>query len=225
LDYIVEQCPEDTIAIVHDDDLDLIKDVEILTADAVEKFLHENQIPVLTENGAAIIRDPEEGPPVPEEEKATFVATSELGGESVPLIVHPALTKYHLKLGVSEPFNHDYQLPIEELTSPAVHPPMKSLKLENKLYPQPISIQTWDDSSATAVTVQDVLRTIDEDMRQSLPMNEWKRLSKDDRAEVLTSFKQRCKSEEERGKGICKLDHLRGRNRLEIVSGHSPDGV
>ncbi|KAI0285673.1 hypothetical protein BC826DRAFT_1050993 [Russula brevipes] len=102
---------------------------------------------------------------------------------------------------------------------------MKSLKLENKLYPQPISIQTWDDSSATAVTVQDVLRTIDEDMRQSLPMNEWKRLSKDDRAEVLASFKQRCKSEEERGKGICKLDHLRGRNRLEIVSGHSPDGA
>jgi len=39
------------MAIVHDDDLSFIKDVEILTADAVEKFLHENQIPVITENG------------------------------------------------------------------------------------------------------------------------------------------------------------------------------
>jgi hypothetical protein len=144
-------------------------------------------------------------------------------GEPVPLIVHPALTKYHLKLEISEPFNHD-QLPIEELTSPAVHPPMKSLKLENELYPQPISIQTWDDSSATAVTVQDVLRAIDEDMRQSA-QKEWKCLRTVDRAEVITSFKQRCKSAEERGKGICRIDLLRGRNRLEIVSEYSPDGV
>lgn len=62
LDYIVEKCPkdakdEDTIAVAHDDDLRLIKDVEILTADAIEEFLRENQIPLLVENGAATLRD------------------------------------------------------------------------------------------------------------------------------------------------------------------------
>jgi len=58
----VEKCPkdakaEDTIAIAHDDDLRLIKDVGILTADAIEEFLREKQIPLLVENGAAILRD------------------------------------------------------------------------------------------------------------------------------------------------------------------------
>ncbi|KAI0280738.1 hypothetical protein BC826DRAFT_1191391 [Russula brevipes] len=81
LDYIAEQCPEGTIAIAHDDDLDLIKDVEILTADAVEKFLHDNQVPVLIENGAAIVIGPEEGPPVPDEAKSLWVAISELRRE------------------------------------------------------------------------------------------------------------------------------------------------
>ncbi|KAI0280746.1 fungal-specific transcription factor domain-containing protein [Russula aff. rugulosa BPL654] len=75
LDYIEERCSKDaqdedsdTIAIAHDDDLRLIKDVEILTADTIEEFLREKQMPLLIENGgmwetlnafatAAILRD------------------------------------------------------------------------------------------------------------------------------------------------------------------------
>jgi hypothetical protein len=42
---------EDTIAIAHDDDLQLIDSEETLTADAVEKFLRKRRMPLLVENG------------------------------------------------------------------------------------------------------------------------------------------------------------------------------
>jgi len=56
LDYIVEKCledtiAEDTIAIAHDDDLKLIKGVETLTAEAIQKFLREQQMALRVENG------------------------------------------------------------------------------------------------------------------------------------------------------------------------------
>jgi len=77
LDYILQNCPEGSIAIAHDDDLQLIENVETLTADAVEQFLRKTRVPVLTENGAAILRS--DAAPVPEEKRATFFATAELG--------------------------------------------------------------------------------------------------------------------------------------------------
>jgi hypothetical protein len=68
-----EDCLEDPIALAHDDNLQLVRNVvrsshdaglihrvnhdalaqEILTADAVEKFLRENRTPVHVENGGA----------------------------------------------------------------------------------------------------------------------------------------------------------------------------
>ncbi|KAN0136358.1 hypothetical protein V8E53_005726 [Lactarius tabidus] len=51
LDYIAEKCTDGIIAIAHDDDLQLIEEVDILTADAVEGFLRQNEINVLIENG------------------------------------------------------------------------------------------------------------------------------------------------------------------------------
>ncbi|KAH9953164.1 hypothetical protein BC827DRAFT_169055 [Russula dissimulans] len=207
LDYIAEKCPDDcekeTIAIAHDDDLQLIENVETLTASAVETFLRENQMPVLIENGAAILHEDE--PPVPDGVKAIFYATAVLGGEPVQLVLHPVLAKYLLKLDLSEPADHDYELPKEETTSPAVYPPMLSLTLENQQgYPQLIGIRASGDSPSVGITVQDVLNTLQEDLRKPLA-----------RRQLV-----RCKTEEDLSKGPCRFDQLGGRNRLQILPKH-----
>jgi len=226
LDYIAEKCPEDcaedTIAIAHDDDLQLIENVDTLTATAVESFLRENDTPVLIENGAAILHEDE--PPVPDDVKAIFYAIAVLEGEPVQLVLHPVLAKYLLKLDLSEPVENDYDLPKEETTSPAVHPPMLSLTLENNQgYPQLISIQASDDSGRIGVTVQDVLTTLQEDLRKPLPRRQLSKLSDEQRAVINTSFKERCKTEEDLSKGPCRFDHLGGRNRLQILAKHPVD--
>jgi hypothetical protein len=76
------------------------------------------------------------------------------------------LTKYFLKLEMTNSVEHDYDLPKEELTSSAVYPPVLLLKLESyQGYPQVISIEASDNSQGVGVTVQEVLRTIHEDLR------------------------------------------------------------
>ncbi|KAI0271317.1 hypothetical protein BC834DRAFT_1030811 [Gloeopeniophorella convolvens] len=111
LDYIAEKCPDQQIAIAHDDDLQLIEEVETLTADAVENFLRQNEIGVLVENGAAILVADEENE-VPEDTKAIFYARAETEGELLPLVVHPVLLKYLLKLDpATQPPEHDFDLP------------------------------------------------------------------------------------------------------------------
>ncbi|KAI0273266.1 hypothetical protein BGY98DRAFT_1099432 [Russula aff. rugulosa BPL654] len=115
LDYIEERaqkkCQEDTmakdiediIAIAHYDDLQLFEDIETVTADAMERFLRERKMPLLIENGAAILRDPaDDRSSVSNDDKsANFYAVAELNGESVPLDIHPVLTKYSLKLEIN----------------------------------------------------------------------------------------------------------------------------
>lgn len=193
---------------------------------------------------AAILND--DGPPVPDDEKAIFYAAAELAvrylsldltlsshrshvqGEVVPLILHPALTKYFLTLEMGGPGSEDpeYNLPKEELCSPAVHPPMQSLTLENHQgYPQPISVQPSNDSPGVGVTVHDVLRTIHEDMRKPSPRRAWSKLSNSERAVINASFKERCKTEEQLSKGPSQFDHLRGRDRLLIFPTLSLDGT
>jgi hypothetical protein len=67
---------------------------------------------------------------------------------------------------MTESINHDHNLPKEEMASSAVYPPMLLLKLENlQGYPQVIGIEASSNSGNTGVTVQDVLRTINEDLR------------------------------------------------------------
>jgi len=148
-------------------------------------------------------------------------------GELVPLVLHPALAKYYLTLDISsQGVDHDYNLPNEELTSPAIDPPMSSLKLENHQgYPQSITVQASTESdSPDGVTVQDVLRTINEDSRKPSRRREWTKLSAEERAAVDGSFRERCKTEEELGQGPCRIDYLRGRNKLQILPRLSPDG-
>ena len=78
---------------------------------------------------------------------------------------------------MTNPIEHDYDLPKEELTSSAVYPPVQLLKLESyQGYPQVISIEASDDSQGIGVTVQEVLRTIHEDLRMPIPAHELNKL-------------------------------------------------
>jgi hypothetical protein len=146
-------------------------------------------------------------------------------GELVPLALHPVLEKYYLTLDISsQGVDHDYDLPNEEFTSPAVHPPMSSLKLENHQgYPQSITVQAYT-SSPHGVTVQDVLRMIHEDLRKPSRRRELNKLSADERTAVDGAFRERCKTEDDLGQGPCRIDYLRGRNKLQILPRLSPDG-
>jgi hypothetical protein len=126
---------------------------------------------------------------------------------------------------MSESADHDYDLPKEEMTSPAVYPPMLSLKLESHQgYPQVISIEASGDSRGAGVTVQDVLRMVHEDLRIAFPRRELSKLDPEERAGINAAFRERCKSEEELSKGPRRMDRLGGRDRLQILPRLSPDG-
>ena len=143
-------------------------------------------------------------------------------GELVPPVLHPLLSKYFVKLDISsQSIDRDYNFPDEELTSPAVHPPMMSLELDNHQgYPQSIDVQASSDSPG-GVTVQDVLKAILEDLKRPSRRLEWTELDAEGQVAVDTAFRKR---EEELGQGLCRIDYLRGRNRLQILPKLSPDG-
>ena len=147
-------------------------------------------------------------------------------GELVPLVLHPVLVKYFLTLDINtQTVDHDYNLPNEEFTSPAIDPPMSSLKLENyQGYPQSIIVQACNTDSPDIITVQDVLRTILEDLRKRSRRREWNKLTVEERAAVDGSYRERCKTEDDLGLGPCRIDYLRGRDKLQILPRLSPDG-
>jgi len=175
---------------------------------------------------AAILHE-EEDTQVPDTAKAIFYAEAELEGELVPLVLHPVLWKYFLKIDInSQSVDHDYDLPREDMNSPAVDPPMLSLKLENHQgYPQVIAVQASSDSLSIGVTVQDVLKAVHEDVRKLSRRREWTKLNAEGRAAVEIAFRERCRTEEELGQGPCRIDFLRGRDRLEVLPKLSPDGT
>jgi hypothetical protein len=127
---------------------------------------------------------------------------------------------------MSESVDHDYDLPKEEMTSPAVYPPMLSLKLESRQgYPQVINIEASGDSRGAYVTVQDVVRTIHEDLRMPFPTRELSKLGNEERNAVRAAFRERCTTEEELSKGPRRGDHLGSRDRLHILPKLPPDGA
>jgi hypothetical protein len=133
------------------------------------------------------------------------------------------LTKYNLKL---DSLDHDYDLPKEELSSPAVHPPMPFLKLESSQgYPQAINIGAFGDSQGADLTVQDVLRAIHEDLRKPCSKHEFNRLSIEERALIRAAFKERCSTVDQRSDSMRKIDYLRGRDRLQILAKLPPDSA
>jgi len=135
------------------------------------------------------------------------------------------LTKYNLKLEINDSSDHDFDLPEEETNAPAVYPPMLSLKLESHQgYPQVITAEASSDSRSVGVTVQDVLRTIHEDLRAPFPRRELSKLGVEERARRNFAFRERCGTEEELSKGPLRIDHLGGRNKLQILPKYGPDG-
>jgi hypothetical protein len=135
------------------------------------------------------------------------------------------LEKYYLKLDMNNSSDHDYDLPKEELNSPAVHPPVLSLKLENHQgYPRIITAETSGDTQGVGVTVKEVLRTLHEDLRTQFPRLELSKLSPEQRARVNAAFIERSKTERELSKGPRRIDHLGGRDRLQILPKIGPDG-
>jgi hypothetical protein len=122
--------------------------------------------------------------------------------------------------------DHDYDIPKEDINSPAVHPPMLTLKLESHQgYPQIITVEASSDTQGVGVTVQEVLRTLREDLRMAFPRRELSKLGAEERAGINAAFRERCKSEEELSKGPRRIDHLGGRDRLQILPKLGPDGT
>ena len=123
---------------------------------------------------------------------------------------------------MADSVDQDYDLPEEELTSPAVYPPMLSLKLENcDGYPHIVNIEVSNEG----VTVQDVLRTIHEDLKTPLSKRELSDLRGERRSTVRMAFRERCETEGERSKGPHRIDYLGGRDRLQIFPKLTSDGT
>ena len=121
--------------------------------------------------------------------------------------------------------DNDYGLPKEEINAPAVYPPMLSLKLESHQgYPQMITIDASSATRGVGITVQEVLRTLHEDLRMPFPRRELSKLGAEDRARINAAFRERCRNEEELSNSPRRVDHLGGRDRLQILPKFGPDG-
>ena len=121
--------------------------------------------------------------------------------------------------------DYDYHFPKEELNSPAVYPPMLSLKFESHQgYPQIIIPEAPNDTRGVGITVQEVLRTLHEDLRMPLPRREFSKLGAEEQGRINAAFMERCESGEDLSKGPRRIDHLGGRDRLQILPKFGPDG-
>ena len=133
------------------------------------------------------------------------------------------MTKYLLKLEITESSDYDYDIAKEEMACAAVYPHTQTLRLEYfQGYPQVISVDASNDSR---VSVQDVLSMIHEDLRQPSSKRELGTFARGDQTAIRDTFRKRCKSEEERSKGLYRIDYLRGRDRLQILARHPLDGT
>jgi hypothetical protein len=93
-------------------------------------------------------------------------------------------------------------------------------------YPQIITVEASVDSRGIVVTVQDVLRTIHEVTRMPFPGRELRKLGIEKLAAsgINATFGGAFKSEEELCKGLHKIDHLGGRDKIQILPKFAPDG-
>ena len=129
--------------------------------------------------------------------------------------------EYFLKFDTaSQPLDHDFGLSIEAFLSSAVHPPVHMLVLENEQgLSQNIEVMASDNGSGLGVTVKDVLITIGAELRIFSNRSEWVTLDEDTRREVEDSFKNRAGTENT-ASDLQRIDHLHGRNRLQIFPKH-----
>lgn len=99
---------------------------------------------------------------------------------------------------------------------------MPSLKLENH-QAYPIIVRASSNAPGIGVTVQDVLRAIHEVLRKPSGRHDLTGLSAEDQVAVDAAFKKRCNTQEDLAQGPLLVDHLRGRDRLQILPKFSPD--
>ena len=145
-------------------------------------------------------------------------------GGPAQLDIHPVLKEYLLKLEITKS-PYDCHLPVEDMTSPAVYPHAQTLRLEYfQGYPEVINLSASSDSQGAGVTVQDVLRTIYDDLKRPSSKRELGTFARKDQTAIEETFKERCKSEEERSKSLRRIDYLGGRDRLQILPRHPLDG-
>ncbi|KAH9953158.1 caspase domain-containing protein [Russula dissimulans] len=94
---------------------------------------------------------------------------------------------------------------------------MLSLILENHQgYPELIYIRA---SSGVGVTVEDVLRTIHEELRRPLPRSRLTKLFNVGRYLINTLF-YAGRETNQQGVGSCRFEHLGGRDRLQVLPKH-----
>lgn len=134
--------------------------------------------------------------------------------------------EYCLQLAMTESLDLNFDLPNEELASPAVYPRTHSLKLEYfQGYPQIINIEPFSNYPGAYVTVEDVLRAIHEDLKLPLLKREAINFARTEQAAIRAAFNERCKTEEVLSKGPRRIDCLCGRDKLQIVPRHPVDGA
>jgi len=86
-----------------------------------------------------------------------------------------------------------------------------------------ITVEATVDSRGISVAIQDVLRTIHEDMRIPFPGRKLSELGVEERAGIDATFGETCKSEEELSKGPRRIDHLGGRDKIQVLLKLAPD--
>ena len=125
---------------------------------------------------------------------------------------------------MNDPSDHDYGLPKEEINSSAVYPTKLSLNLESHQgYPQIITVEASNDNrDVVGVTVKEVLRALHEDLRMPLTKRVLNSLSPEERDRINAAFGERCKSDGDLDKGPLRIDHLGGRDMLQILPNFGP---
>jgi uncharacterized protein DUF6699 len=102
---------------------------------------------------------------------------------------------------------------------------MQSINLEYfKGHPQIVNVIA-SSNPRVGITVQDVLRNIHENLGVPIRDSEIISLSLEEQAEINRAFKERCKTDEERRKGLYRIDFLCGRDRLRILPKFPSDDV
>lgn len=137
----------------------------------------------------------------------------------VHFTIHPALMG-HLEFDIaSQPLDHDFGLPNEEILSSAVHPPVQILVLENE---QGLSqnIEVLASDKEIGVTVKDVLKAIGADLRKSSSQPELAALDEDTLSEVEDTSMGGARTEETSSNGFQRIDYLRGKKRLRVLPKH-----
>jgi hypothetical protein len=86
-------------------------------------------------------------------------------------------------------------------------------------------VDASSDYSGASVTVEDVPRKIQEDLRKPSSKRELYTLPRGDQTAIRDAFNKRCKTKEDLSKGLYRIDYLRGRDRLQILPRHPLDGV